>query len=213
MKLYVNPGSGSACVEAVLSELDMPFERIPVEYNENGIADDEFVNINPRRQIPALVLDDGDTLTESAAILMYLADANPQSNLAPAPGSLARARLDQWMCFTLANIYEGELRKNYPQRYTNGDPQHTADAAEAFVMANYKIMNDAIGDGPYFFGATLTILDVYIWMLVNWFEEFAEFRAACPKVVALAENVMNRPKIAPFHKFNFGEGLGWGGQL
>ena len=74
-------------------------------------------------------------------------------------------------------------------------------------------VNQNIDDSPYFFGDTLTILDLYIWMLVNWFEEFAEFRAACPKVVALAENVMHRPRIAPIHKFNFGDGLGWGGQF
>ena len=68
-----------------------------------GIDDDDFVKINPRRQIPALILDDGECLTETVAILMYLADKYPQSNLAPLHGTLERARLDQWMCFVLAN--------------------------------------------------------------------------------------------------------------
>ncbi len=211
MKVYVNPGSGSACVEAALAELDLPLERIPVQYTEDGIIDPDFTEVNPRRQIPALILDDGACLTETMAILMYLADCHPQSGLAPTAGTFERAKLDQWMSFMLANIYEGELRKNYPQRYVIGDPQYVEEAAEVFVMENYRILEDACGDGPYFFGTRLTIVDIYIWMFINWFEEFDEIREACPRIIALAETVMNRPKIAPIHLFNFGEGLGWGG--
>jgi len=212
MKIYANPGSGSACVEALMAELDIPFERMLVEYTDDGIVDPDFIKINPRRQIPALVFDDGACLTETMAILNHLADNHPDAGFAPSPGSFARAKLDQWMSFVLANIYEGELRKNYPRRYVVGDPQHVEEAAESFVMENYKILEDACSDGPYFFGEAPTILDIYIWMFINWFEEFDEIGEACPKMIALAETVMNRPKIKPVHLFNFGEGLGWGGE-
>ena len=121
----------------------MPFERVPVNYTDEGIDDPEFALINPRNQIPALVFDDGTFLTETLAILNYLADRHPESGLAPAPGSLARARLDRWMSFTLANIYEGELRKNYPQRYVVGDVQAVEAAAEAFVLENYRLLEAA----------------------------------------------------------------------
>lgn len=211
MKVYANPGSGSACVEAVLAELNLPFERVLVDYTDDGIVDPDFVKINPRRQIPALVFEDGACLTETMAILMHLADGHPQSRLAPTPGTFERAKLDQWMSFLLANIYEGELRKNYPHRYVIGDPNPVEEAAEAFVMENYRILEDACDGGPYFFGSDVTIVDIYLWMFINWFEEFDEIREACPRLIALAEAVMNRPKIAPIHRFNFGEGLGWGG--
>ncbi|MEM7741068.1 MAG: glutathione S-transferase family protein, partial [Pseudomonadota bacterium] len=172
MKIYANPGSGSACVEAALAEVDIAFERVLVEYTDDGIVDEDFIKINPRRQIPAMVLDNGACLTETVAMLSYVADTNQQSGLAPAPGSFERARLDQWMCFILANIYEGELRKNYPQRYTTKDTDDVADVADTFVIDNYKILENACSDGPYFFGETCTILDIYLWMFVNWFEAF-----------------------------------------
>jgi glutathione S-transferase len=113
------------------------------------------------------------------------------------------------MSFILANIYEGELRKNYPQRYVAGDPQYVEAAANIFVMENYKILEQACSYGPYFFGNTLTILDIYIWMFINWFEDFEEIKINCPKIIALVERVMTRPSISPIHLFNFGEGLGW----
>ena len=208
-KLYINRGSGSACVEAALSELQLPFERVPVNYTDEGIDDPEFALINPRNQIPALVFDDGTCLTETLAILNYLADRHPESGLAPAPGSLARARLDRWMSFTLANIYEGELRKNYPQRYVVGDVQAVEAAAEAFVLENYRLLEAACSEGPYFFGASPTIFDFYLWMFINWFEDPEDLRSACPRLLGLADTVMHRPGIDAVHRYNFGEGLGW----
>ncbi|MEM6605479.1 MAG: glutathione S-transferase family protein [Pseudomonadota bacterium] len=209
MKIYANPGSGSACVEAALAELDLPYERLLVEYSDDGIVDPDFIAVNPRRQIPALVFDDGSCLTETLAILTYLADTHPQSGLTYEPGSFARAKLDQWMSFLLANIYEGELRKNYPLRYVVGEPRYVKEAAERFVIENYKILENACSEGPYFFGPSLTIVDIYLWMFINWFEELDEVQAASPKIVGVAEAVMVRPRIKPVHLFNFGEGLGW----
>ncbi|GHD28005.1 glutathione S-transferase family protein [Halioglobus pacificus] len=208
MKVYANPGSGSACVEATLAVLGIPFERRLVDYSVEGINDPDFELINPRRQIPALVLDDGACLTETLAILLYLADSHPESGLAPPAGSFPRAKLDQWMSFVLANIYEGELRKNYAQRYTDGDPDEVEAAAERFVLENYALLEKTV-TGPYFFGDSLTVLDIYLWMFINWFETFETVAPVCPKIMALAEAVMNRTDIAPVHRFNFGEGLGW----
>lgn len=130
MNLSANFGSGSACVEAALAELSLPFERIIVNYSADGIVDDSYVNVNPRRQIPALILADGRCLTESMAILMYLADTHPNSELAPRRGTFDRAKLDQWMSFMLANIYEGELRKNYPHRFATENPDDVEANAE-----------------------------------------------------------------------------------
>ena len=209
MKVYANPGSGSACVEALLAELELPYERILVKYNEHGIVDPEFRTINPRNQIPVLVLDDGRSLTETKAILLYLADQHPESQLAARSGTFARAKLEQWMSFVLANIYEGELRKNYPHRYVNGDWESVEEVATSFVMNNYAILEQACSDDLYFFGDRLSVLDIYLWMFINWFETVQEIRIACPKMVAIAERVMNRPKITAIHNQNFGPELGW----
>ena len=180
-----------------------------MNYTDKGIDDPEFALINPRNQIPALVFDDGTCLTETLAILNCLADRHPESGLAPAPGSLARARLDQWMSFTLANIYEGELRKNYPQRYVVGDVRAVEAASEAFVLENYRFLEAACSEGPYFFGASPTILDFYLWMFINWFEDPEDLRSACPRLLGVADAVMHRPGIDAVHRYNFGEGLGW----
>lgn len=128
-------------------------------------------------------------------ILNYLADRLPECGLAPAPGSLARARPDQWMSITLANSYEGELRKNYRQRYVVADVQAVEAAAEACVFENYRLLEAACSEGPYFFGASPTILDFFLWMFINWFEDPEDLRSACPRLPGLADTVMHRPGI------------------
>ena len=94
---------------------------------------------------------------------------------------------------------------------TDGDPDEGEAAAERFVLENYALLEKTV-TGPYFFGDSLTVLDIYLWMFINWFETFETGAPVCPKIMALAEAVMNRTDFAPVHRFNFGEGLGWGAQ-
>ena len=189
--------------------MSIPFKRILVDYSERGIVDQNFYKINPRRQIPTVVFDDNRVLTETIAIMAYFADINPASCLAPKSGSFERANLDQWMSFILANIYEGELRKIYPQRYSIKAWLDVQERAETFVFENYQILENACSNDLFFFGETMTVVDIYIWMFINWLEDYEVMHRECPKLLALAERIMNRPKISPIHLFNFGPGLGW----
>ena len=154
------------------------------------------------------MFEDGTCLTGTLAILKCLADRHPESGLAPAPGSPARARLDQWMSFALVNIYEGELSKNYPHRWVVGDVWAVEAAAEAFVLENYRLLEAACSEGPYFFGTSPTILDFYLWMFISWFDDFEDPRSACPRLHVVADAVMHRPVIDAVHRYDFGEGPG-----
>jgi glutathione S-transferase len=204
-KLYASAGSGSASVEAALAEAGVPFELIEINTGEGLHLTEDYRAINPRQQVPALMLPDGSVMAEGSAMMLHIADAFPQNGLAPAPGTPARAQHDRWLIFMAVNVYEGELRKAYSDRYSD-DPSG-ADAvktsAEAYVKRHYEIIEAQIGDGPFLFGTMLTMADIYLWMLVAWMDP--EWLAAhCPKVTALAAAVRARPAIAPVHSSNFG---------
>ena len=204
-KLYGWKLSGSLATEAALAEAGMDFEIVPINIQTGEQHTEEFGRINPRRQLPALGLPDGSVMTEGAAILLHIADASPIDTLAPEPGSPARAQHDRWILFMAVNVYEGELRKGVPEKFAD-DPacaQSVKSAAHAYVDRHYKLLDDAIGDGPYFFGASFTVLDIYLWMLAQWMEQEWLSRE-CPKVKRLADTVADRPKIAPIHAYHFG---------
>src|SRR3984957_12621990 len=115
-KLYGRPGSGSLAVQVALEEIGAKYERIWVGREAADVA--QFRAINPAGRVPALVLPDGTTMFESAAMLIHLALGHPQSALAPPPGTGRHALFLQWMVFLSANAYEAVLRIYYSARYS-----------------------------------------------------------------------------------------------
>ncbi len=210
-KLYDWNQTGGTSVRAALAELEIPYDLVEIDIRSGAQITDDYTRINPSQQVPSLELPDGSILTENTAILMHLADTHPEADLAPRCGTVERAQINRWLSFFAMNVYEGEYHRIRPERYTT-DPsaaQGIADAATASVKRRYDIFEDAIGDGPYFRGDRFSILDIYVWMLVQWWGDYEAMRRDHPKTLRLVETVMDRPKIKPVHEAQFGPGLGF----
>jgi len=204
-KLYGWKLTGSLASEAALNEVGAKYEIIPINIRAGEQHSEEYGLINPTRQVPSLELPDGSVMTEGAAILLHIADSHPGSNLAPPPGSSERAQHDRWLFFFAVNVYEGELRKINPQDYVDSEDcaEVAKIAAERYVEKQYRIFEDSLGGGPYTFGESFTVLDIYVWMLAQWMPtEWLE--AECPKINRLVETAKLRPKIVPVQKWHFG---------
>jgi glutathione S-transferase len=195
-RLYGKSGTGSAAVEAALAEVGASYEVITINTKAQVHMTEEYRSINPRQQVPALQLPDGSIMTEGSAMLLHLADAHPEAGLAPAPGTSARAQHDRWLIFMAVNVYEGELRHYYPDRYSD-HPESVVEKAVAYVERHYAIVEEAI-HGPYFFGDAMAMLDIYIWNMATWMDP-ERLAAHFPKVHALMTQVKDRPLIAPIH--------------
>lgn len=203
--LFGRSGTGSAAVEAALAEAGARYEVVTVNTKAQAHMTEEYRAINPRQQVPALRLPDGSIMTEGSAMLLHLADAHPDAGLAPAPGSPARAQHDRWLIFMAVNIYEASLREAYSDRYTD-DPngaEQVMTNAKTYLKRHFEILEATIGDGPFLFGADITMADIYLWMLAAWTDQ-DWLSTRCPKVTALAAAVRERPRIAPIHTAHFG---------
>jgi glutathione S-transferase len=98
--VYGAQGTGSVPVEATLTLLGLPY-RVVEAYGD----DPALYAANPMRQVPALILPGGELMTESAAILIWLADSHPEARLAPTMAAHARPAFLRWMAFVSAAIY------------------------------------------------------------------------------------------------------------
>ena len=193
--LYSHDGSGGFAVEAALVKAGAGHKVIVIDTAKGEQNRPDFVAVNPMRQVPALTLPDGTVMTESAAIVVHLANAFPDKGLAPRPATPAHARFLRWMFFMAANLYEGDLRYFYADRYTT-DPAGVAgvkSAGAAHMKKSFAIVVEALSPGPYLCGPDLTMADVYLAMLTAWSPE----PIASHRLQAVSQAVAADPLIGP----------------
>ena len=106
----------------------------------------------------------------------------------------------------------GEYRRGWPERYTTdqASTKGIVESATASLKRCYDAFEGVLGNGPHFLGTEFSILDLYVWMLVQWRSDHDQMRHDHPKTLRLVETVMERPKIKPVHEQQFGAGLGFG---
>src|SRR5579863_2753736 len=107
MKLYYLTAACSQAANIALREAGLKFELVKVDRQTRRAADGlNFKEVNPKDYVPALTLDNGETLTENVAVLQYIADRNPAAKLAPAAGTLERYRLLEWLAFINSELHK-----------------------------------------------------------------------------------------------------------
>ncbi len=202
--LYGRKGSGSFVVEAVLAETGQSCKFIDAKPGADGKPHAGLLRLNPLGQVPTLVLPDKSVMTESAAIVIYLGDRHSKGKLAPSRKSKERAAYLRWLIFMSANLYPGNLRLYYSERYST-DPNAAEGikaAAVAAVGREWAILAKALGKGPWLLGRKFSAADIYAANLATWNQDLPAFYAKYPNVKALCDRVKARRKIGPIWEAN-----------
>ncbi len=203
--LYNRPGSGGFAVEAALTLANLPFDYVDVGSQPGEELPDNFRSINPWGQVPTLILPDGTLMTETGAILIYIAGTHPEARLGPKPWTPAYGAFLRWITFLGANIYEGILRKGYPTRYTD-DP----DGADAVKTAGirrthegFRVLEGALPGSGYLLDE-MSAADIYLAMLYAWHQPHSDLaQADLPRCEALTHRIAAHDIIAPVWRRNF----------
>ncbi|MFZ0267981.1 glutathione S-transferase family protein [Caulobacter sp.] len=209
--IYGALGSGSVPVEAALTLLKQPYTVIEAPTWEGAAQQAKVAGVNPLKQIPALVTPDGETITESAAILIWLADRFPEARLAPPVDSPLRAQFLRWMVFVPASIYALFWVRDDPSRLGGPDPEVQAriKAATAERIAEcWGMMEGQLDPGGYLLGEELTVLDLYVAVVSRWGPRRKRFYAVAPRMGEVVRRVDADPRLATFwaERFPFVEG-------
>jgi GST-like protein len=202
--VYGQKGAGSVPVEAALLLLGQPYklvERAPTEKPEAGdISDEEMARVNPMQQVPALILPNGELMTESAAILIHLADSHPAARLAPAPDDPRRPAFLRWMIFVAAQIYGQIWARDDPARLA-ADAAHKAVILERTaerIAYCWRIMDAQVSPGRYILGEDLSVLDLYVTVVSHWGPRRPRFYQEAPKMAEVVRRVDQDPRLAAF---------------
>ena len=133
--VYGSPGSGSVPVEAALALIGASYEVIGESVLRDFAYNPAVLNVNPLGQVPALVLPGGEVMTESAAILIWLADRYPDAALAPTPTDQRRPAFLRWMAYVATAIYGLAWVRGDPMRIISDERQELLDTGGGIVKA------------------------------------------------------------------------------
>lgn len=160
--LYWRPGTASMAPHAALAEIGVDYRLVEIG-REDAQTDERYRALNPLGVVPTLLEEEsGLVLTESAAILLYLGDRFPESQLAPAE----RADYYRWLVFLTNTVQTALLRFFYPERYGDGDAVEAAgarDAGEAF-----DILDRALEDRTWLAAEHRTGADLFLFLVTRW---------------------------------------------
>jgi glutathione S-transferase len=199
-------GSGAFSAEAVLAEAGAPYEFHSVSLEKNEQRAPAFLAINPSGKIPALRLPEGGIVTESAAILLTIADYFPNAHLLPPQADAMRASAYRWLAFMASEIYPMVEISDYPERFVTKDQAEALRKhAQARIRERLTIVERFV-DGPWFLPTGFSILDIYAAMFSRWKGSIGKEWLAeghIPKLSALALELSQRKAIAPVWKRHF----------
>ena len=196
--LFWAPGTAAMAPHAALEEIGAPYKLVKVDLKSGEHRKPEYLKLNPKGRVPVLV-GDGGAFTESAAILMHLADCHPEAKLAPKAGTPERGRYYQWLLY-LTNTVQPAIIDYFHPDWTFEDPTHQAAlkaSAERRVGAMFDYIDAELakGDGPYLLGKRYFACDLFLAMLTRWTRYFARPAYQCPNVKRLTDLVKERPAM------------------
>ncbi|HET8942366.1 MAG TPA: glutathione transferase GstA [Rudaea sp.] len=191
MKLYYSPGACSLSPHIVAHELgqELKYEKVDTKTKRTA-SDRDFWQINPKGSVPALELDNGEVLTEGPAIVQYLADQKGNTALAPANGTLARARLQEML-----NYITSEIHKSYSPLFSDATPEATREERKAYLNKRYGLVEKILAKQPYLLGDHFTVADAYLFTVTRWADFVKLDLSAFPHVQTFQKRVAARPAV------------------
>jgi glutathione S-transferase len=191
MKLYYSPGACSLSPHIALLEAGLPYDLVKVDLRakklENG---DDFWKVNPKGQVPALALDNGELVTEGPVIVQMIADKAADKHLAPPRDSAERYKLQEWLTYI-----NSELHKNIGPMFS---PVLSDDAKAFFkdrAMSKFKYLEGQLAGHDYLMGKQFTVADGYLFTMLSWAERMKFDMSALPTLLAYQARVAARPKV------------------
>lgn len=159
IRLYWRPGTASVAPHAALAEIGLEYELVRIE-RDQAQTDPAFLALNPLGLVPTLV--EGDlVLTESAAILLHLADRHPEARLAPPE----RPDFYRWLVFLTNTLQTTLLRVIYPERYGTAGVRELATVEAA---AHFDRIDAHLEGRDWLTGEHRTAADLFLFMLTRW---------------------------------------------
>jgi glutathione S-transferase len=196
LKLYYAPNTCALASHIALEDTGAPYETVRIDFETAEQRTSEYLAINPKGRVPSLVTERG-ILSETPAILVFIAQSFPQAGLAPTEDPFALARVQAFNSYLCSTVHVAHSHRMRGTRW--------ADEPEAIAAMQRKVPR-SVGEcfnlieremlqGPWVMGATYTICDPYLFTLAQWLDGDGVDRSKLPKVQEHSRRMRERPSV------------------
>ena len=191
MQLYFAPGACSLASHITAREAGINIDLKRADTKTKKLEDgSDYLAVNSKGAVPALKLDNGQVLTEGVAIMQYLADQKPESNLAPKNGTFERYRVQEWLNYITSEVHKGFS----PLWNPTADPAVKAYALDG-LKKKFDWLNTQLTGKKYLTGENFTVADAYLFTVMNWTNFLSVDLAPWPALKEFQARVAARPKV------------------
>lgn len=195
-KLYYSPGSCALASHIALEEAGGDYEAIRIDFGAGEQSKPEYLSINPKGRVPALVTERG-ILTETPAILLFIAQCQPQAGLAPLDDIFDLARLQAFNSYLCSTVHVAHAHRGRGHRWAD-DPAAIADMQRKVpesVGACFQLIESEMFEGPWVMGDTYTLCDPYFYTVSRWLEGDKADTTKLPKTMAHMKRMEERSAV------------------
>jgi len=196
LKLYYAPGTVALAVHIALHEAGAAFETVRLDFAAGEQRSHSYAAINPKGRVPALVTPRG-ILTETPAILLYIAQCFPDADLAPLDDPFALAEMQAFHVYLASTLHVAHAHKHRGQRWAEA-PAALAEmsrcaphkTAECFALVESRMLR-----GPWVLGERYSLADAYLFNVARWIEPDGIDPAGLPRIIEHRQRMRARPAV------------------
>jgi len=191
LKLFLKPGACSLSPHIVLEESGLPYETEVVDLKTKITASGaNFLDINPKGYVPALMLDNGQLLTEGPAIVQYIADQAANKQLAPANGTVERYQVQGWLTYIGT-----ELHKSFSAFFNPATSDDWKANVKVLLERRLAYVNQQLAGKSYLMGEDFSVADAYLFTVLRWSPVAKLDLNQWPEIVAFQARMATRPAV------------------
>ncbi|MBS0293332.1 MAG: glutathione S-transferase [Proteobacteria bacterium] len=196
LTFYFAPGTCAQAVRIALEEAQAPYRLVRVDFASGQQRSPDYLSVNPKGRVPALVTEQG-TLTETLALLTYVAQCFPAAQLAPTD-AFGLARMQEFNSYLASTVHIAHAHRPRAARWAD-EPEAQA-AMQRKVPANMTecfqlIEHHYLGDQPWVLGEQYSVADGYLFTMAGWLKSDGVDMAQFPKVAAHHARMAQRPAV------------------
>jgi len=196
LRLYYATGTCALATHIALEEVGAPYEAVAVDFRSQAQRSPEYLAVNPKGRVPALVTETG-TLTETPALLCYVAQRFPGAELAPLTDPFALAQVQEFNSYLCSTVHVAHAHGRRGARWA--DDAAAIEAMQRKVPATmtecFELIEHKLFKGPWVMGERYTICDPYLFTIGSWLEGDGVDPRKLPRVIEHRRRMLARRAV------------------